>query len=449
MNQAPPPDWPRRGSGRRIGEDVQTLAGTLAMVTGSTLIGLWIAPRWGTAPVDMVYLPAVLGAAALWGLWPGTIAAVSSALAYNFLFTEPIHTLRIHRVADFVTVAILLIVALVTGRLAAAIRRQARVANAHSTRNALIAGFARRLLSSSSEKDIARVSCKELHRLFDCNAVLVSGLPTPQVIAAAPTGNLLTPSDIAAAALAIQSSQAAGRGTRRLQPAEWLFQPVRSGSQVLAAAGLARDDGLPPVEEARLPLLTSLLDQLALALERARLETQTRAFAATRERDRLRAALVSSIGYDLRPRLTAIGAAVRDLRRSRSGDRQIVSMIASEVAKIDRYVANLVELGPERDQESICAGEITVDLFQRTVARSGQPVHLTPKEYAVLAELAKHRGRVLTSAQLLRAAWGPAQERQSDYLRVAIRALRRKLEANPSSPALILNVPAVGYRLAG
>ena len=65
----------------------------------------------------------------------------------------------------------------------------------------------------------------------------------------------------------------------------------------------------------------------------------------------------------------------------------------------------------------------------------------------VLAELAKHPGRVLTHAQLLRAAWGPAQERQTEYLRVVMRALRQKLEAIPAEPRLILNEPGVGYRL--
>jgi two-component system sensor histidine kinase KdpD len=81
------------------------------------------------------------------------------------------------------------------------------------------------------------------------------------------------------------------------------------------------------------------------------------------------------------------------------------------------------------------------------VARDGREVHLTPKEYAVLAELAKHPGRVLTHAHLLRIAWGPAQESQTEYLRVAIRALRQKLERNPARPELLLNEPAVGYRL--
>ena len=67
----------------------------------------------------------------------------------------------------------------------------------------------------------------------------------------------------------------------------------------------------PPVDDDRLPLLSSLLDQVSLALERERLERETRQFAATRDRDKLRAALLSSITEDVRPRLTAIGSSRR------------------------------------------------------------------------------------------------------------------------------------------
>src|SRR5260221_7843146 len=246
------------------------------MVAVSYLLGQWYAPGWGTAPVNMIFLPRVLGAAALWGLGPGVVAGVTSALAYNFFFTAPVHTLRIDRVSDIVTVTVLLIVALVTGRLAAGIRKQARIADALAARNAVIAGFARRLLSCSTEEEIARVTSEELRRLFDCNAVVVGGLPTPDVIAMAPDGNRLTPSDVAAAALAIESSEAAGRGTGRVQPAEWAFHPIRSAGDTLAAAGLARDDGALAVGPDNVELLTSLLDQVALALERARLECDAR-----------------------------------------------------------------------------------------------------------------------------------------------------------------------------
>jgi two-component system sensor histidine kinase KdpD len=263
---------------------IQAYVGTIMMTFASTLLGLWIAPRWGTAPVDMIYLPAVLAAAALWGIGPGLVAAVGAALAYNFFFTTPVHTFRIERVADLVTVIVLLVVALVTSRLAAGIRMQARIAAALAARNATIAGFAGKLLSSSGEAELGEAACAELHRLLGCNAMLVGGLPEPRTIAAVPPGNRLTPSDIAAAALTLQTGEAAGRGTSRLQPAEWLFQPVKSSTGVLAAAGLARDDGTSPVEDEQLALLANLLDQLALALERERLESEARAPVVDRRR---------------------------------------------------------------------------------------------------------------------------------------------------------------------
>jgi two-component system sensor histidine kinase KdpD len=430
-----------------IAARVQAYAGGIVMVAVSTLIGMWIAPRWGTAPVDMIYLPAVLAAAALWGIGPGLMAGIAAALSYNFFFTEPVHTLRINRVADVVTVVVLLVVALVTSRLAAGIRTQAQLAAGHAARNATIAGFAGRLLTCSTEEQIGETACEELHKLFDCNAVLVSGLPQPRVVGVVPAGNRLTPSDIAAAALTLETGEPAGRATPRIQPAEWQFHAVRKRETVIAAVGLARDDGLPPVDEGRLPLLSSLLDQVSLALERERLERETRQFAATRDRDRLRSALLSSITEDVRPRLTAISSAVRELRRNGSADKEAVSTISSEVLKLDRYVEGLAGLSPDGGEQPIEAGPVRIDLHNRAVTRDGEPVHLTPKEYSVLAELAKQRGRVLTHAQLLRTIWGPAQERQIEYLRVAIRSLRQKLEAEPSRPSLIVNEPSVGYRL--
>lgn len=104
-------------------------------------------------------------------------------------------------------------------------------------------------------------------------------------------------------------------------------------------------------------------------------------------------------------------------------------------------------LAAQAEQEVVEFGAVSVDLYRRIVRRGGEELHLTPKEYAVLAELAKHPGRVLTHAQLLRAAWGPAQEKQTEYLRVVMRALRQKLERNPSVPELLINEPGVGYRL--
>lgn len=91
---------------------------------------------------------------------------------------------------------------------------------------------------------------------------------------------------------------------------------------------------------------------------------------------------------------------------------------------------------------------LEIDLLSRRVRRDGQDIHLSPKEYGVLAQLARHPGRVLTHAQLLRAVWGPAYEHNVEYLRVTARGLRTKIEADPARPRIIKTEPAVGYRLA-
>jgi len=277
--------------------------------------------------------------------------------------------------------------------------------------------------------------------------VLVGGSPAPRPLAGAPAPVQLAPNDLAVAALVLDSGERAGRGVDRAVPTEWQFHPVRSGTAVIAVIGLARDDGALPVRRDQLPLLDNLLDQVALALERGRLEGEARELARARERDTVRTSLLSTIGQDLEPPLKIIAQAVGELRRSGSGDKALLSLVGAEAGRLQRYLANLLDLSPESDQRPLEVDGVSIDLFRRAVFRNGDEVHLSPKEYAVLAELAKHPGRVLTHAHLLRTAWGPAQEGQIDYLRVAVRALRQKLERNPSRPALIVNEPAIGYRL--
>jgi two-component system KDP operon response regulator KdpE len=94
----------------------------------------------------------------------------------------------------------------------------------------------------------------------------------------------------------------------------------------------------------------------------------------------------------------------------------------------------------------LALGELTLDLVQRRVTRAGQPVHLSPTEYALLDYLARNAGRILTHRAILRHVWGPEYGEETQYLRVYIRHLRQKIEPNPAHPRYILTEPAVGYR---
>jgi two-component system sensor histidine kinase KdpD len=119
---------------------------------------------------------------------------------------------------------------------------------------------------------------------------------------------------------------------------------VRSGDSVIAAAGLARDDGKLPVDEEQLPLLGNLLDQLALALERARAEADRREVSSLRERDSLRSALLSSVGHDLRTPLTAIMGAAAELRCLGGENPSLIATLETEAGKLERYIANLLDM---------------------------------------------------------------------------------------------------------
>jgi two-component system KDP operon response regulator KdpE len=93
------------------------------------------------------------------------------------------------------------------------------------------------------------------------------------------------------------------------------------------------------------------------------------------------------------------------------------------------------------------SGGLEVDLAGRTVTLNGKMVKLTATEYSLLRLFVQHAGKVLTHRQILREVWGPNYTEQTHYLRVYMTHLREKLEAEPSSPTLLITEPGIGYRL--
>jgi len=91
-------------------------------------------------------------------------------------------------------------------------------------------------------------------------------------------------------------------------------------------------------------------------------------------------------------------------------------------------------------------GELEVDLARRLVRRHGEPVHLTPTEYSLLEAMVRNPSKLLTHHWLLRRVWGPGYGEESHYLRVYVRALRRKLGDDAGAPQYITTEPGVGYR---
>ncbi|BCG23723.1 DNA-binding response regulator [Pseudomonas tohonis] len=103
--------------------------------------------------------------------------------------------------------------------------------------------------------------------------------------------------------------------------------------------------------------------------------------------------------------------------------------------------------GGEQQEAVVESGPLSVDFAYRRVTLDGAEVALTRKEYAVLAQLARHLGRVVTQQQLLKDIWGPTHVEDTHYLRVVVGHLRQKLGDDPTEPRFIVTEAGVGYRL--
>jgi len=97
-------------------------------------------------------------------------------------------------------------------------------------------------------------------------------------------------------------------------------------------------------------------------------------------------------------------------------------------------------------QPLVRSGELEIDLAEYRVTRSGVEVRLTATEFKLLAHLAANAGRVLTHRAILSAVWGPEYAEHVEYLRVYMRQLRKKLEADPDHPEILTTEPGIGYR---
>jgi len=122
--------------------------------------------------------------------------------------------------------------------------------------------------------------------------------------------------------------------------------------------------------------------------------------------------------------------------------RELISRIRSQLRRAYGELSSA-------EANQIAAGDLLLDLTSGQVFRDGLPVTLTPIEFRLLVYLVRHRGQVLSRAQIVEAVWGHSTDLDSEQaVNVHIRRLREKVEVDSSRPALILTVPGLGYKLA-
>lgn len=309
-----------------------------------TLLGTTIYTLGHITNIGLLYLIPVMFAATRYGVRTGIATGIVSSLCYNFFFIPPVHAFTIQDPANLITVLVLIGVAIVASQFAERVRAQADLARQSARQNSALAGFARTLTAISSSSELGQTLCAEVARLLDVDTVLL--LPTDgelRRVAAVPGEERLGTIEQAAAQWAFEHGQPTGLGSNTLTASDWLFHPLRAGERTLGVFGLARVEGGVPVRSDQLPLLLSLLDQAALALERIALEGEMASVERIRERDRLRAALLASVGHDLKAPLKAIASATAALKRE-GADPALVATLHGGSARLERFVTNLLDM---------------------------------------------------------------------------------------------------------
>ncbi len=111
-----------------------------------------------------------------------------------------------------------------------------------------------------------------------------------------------------------------------------------------------------------------------------------------------------------------------------------------------RLRAALRRYQPATETAVVTTPDFTIDLIAARVTRNGEIVHLTPTEWGLVEQLVRNPGRLLTQRYLLQHVWGPQYERETNYLRVYMAQVRRKLEPDPARPRYFITEPGMGYR---
>lgn len=300
--------------------------------------------------LGLVFLMAVLASAITSGLWPALYACFASALAFNFFFLEPRHTLTISDPESVVALVIFLIVAVTASNLAARLHRQAAAARQRARMTENLYQFSRKLAGTGTLDDVLWATAYQIAAMLRLRVVVL--MPDGDTLAVKvgyPPDDTLVDADIAAARWAWEHEQPAGRGAYTLPGAKRLYMPLRTGRTPIGVIGLDNDKPGPLLTPEEQRLFDALADQAAVAIERIQLVADVERARLAAEADRLRTALLSSISHDLKTPLAGILGAAGTLKDYDTAlpdaDRaELVSTIIEESERLHRFIGNLLDM---------------------------------------------------------------------------------------------------------
>jgi two-component system, OmpR family, sensor histidine kinase KdpD len=322
-----------------------TTAVAAALGVGELLTKLTPIPN-----LSMVFLMAVLLIAVQFGIWPAIYASVLSFLVYNFFFIEPIYTFTIAEPYELLALVIFLVVAVVTSALAGHVREQATFAARRVRAMRRLYEFTRRLSGLASLDAVAEGAASEIHAsLGRAVVVLLQQGDDLELTAAWPPEDVLDAAPMTAARWAFSHAEPAGADTGTLPIIPWYFVPLRIGDKTLGVIGVARPEGVAPLDSEARALLDTLSEQSAAALERASLARDMVSAKTATETERVRNTLLASISHDFRTPLSSILGSATSLidygdKLDAEAKKDLLLQIKQESESLDEMVRNLLAI---------------------------------------------------------------------------------------------------------
>jgi two-component system, OmpR family, sensor histidine kinase KdpD len=321
--------------------------GSVALATG---VAWLMFPWFGLSNLIMVYLLGTVVVAARHGRGPSLLASVLSVAAFDFFFVPPYLTFAVSDTQYVVTFAVMLIVAILISGLTNRIRDQVQAARQREQRTAALYAMSRDLASTRGLDALLAIATRHIADVFRSQVVVLLPDATGRLALQRgiaqydPDGN-----DVAVGRWVYEHRQPAGLGTTTLPGASALYLPLIAPRGPVGVLGVrpAERQALDAPEQ--LHQLETFANQMALAIERARLADEAQEAQVRIETERLRNSLLSSVSHDLRTPLATITGAVSAIQESGSRlddttRRELLDSVQEEAERLNRLVENLLEM---------------------------------------------------------------------------------------------------------
>lgn len=358
-----------------------------ALVLAGTLVAWNLDGLVPESALGMVFLVPVVAAAVMLGPSQGVLGAILSFLMWNLLFLPPRYQLTIASPQDIVGAAVFTLVAVLLAGTTGGLGRSVRSARARMLGLRHLVQLSRRLGEAQDRGDLLHVITEEAQQLTNRASCVLLPLPPlpgeaePDLVirATRPADVDPDPASLAAARWAMKHTRPAGYGTDTLPAVGWLFRPMRTARGAVGLIGIHVGDGQPPLDTSAERALTALIDQAAVALERADLMEERAKTDARVETEALRTALLTSLGHDLRTPLTAIRGSIATVLQAGPALNEatridLLRAAEEETIRLGGWLNNILDIvrlesgqiSPRRDQVDIA------DALQTTADRASR-----------------------------------------------------------------------------